>query len=469
MNRIGVYICNYNGKDFTIGCINSVKEQTYEDVDIYVVDNASTDGSVEAINNIFSDVKIIKNEENIGGAGGFDRGLKDGLNRNYEYIVLLDNDVLLDQHVFYNMYRYLENNKDVGIVGSKVMIMDLPDTIQDYGDFLDFKKYKEKNAYIMDKDSEKIPDINECDYVPTCCVMVRKQALLEAGTMPADNFIYYDDIELSHKMKIRGWKVVALGNAKIWHKGGFRKATINTFSRYYFLRNRLNFFAKYIDDSEIDNYVEQTLEDVFRQLYGFNSKNAKEMLETTFYAFDDFLHGVRGKADDYKIMNIGSSSTTLEKIVKDIKCIHIILDDIENITNNQEQLRIILRIFGDIQRFNSNIEIHLSLADEGVEIMDVVDALKKEKIAFEGTDILPIVKNADNNIKYDIVLKKCEHVSQVKKNILPIVYIDRFSNCIASIEEYKYFTGTNQACSFFKNTYRNMLKKAVFRVRNNID
>lgn len=461
MKKVGIYICNYNGKDYVLGCIESLQKQSFTDYDISLVDNASTDGTVDAVKKMYPQVNIIENPENLGGAGGFDKGLRTGLDVGYDYIVLLDNDVRLDEKLLQNMHDFMEGNKDTGIVGAKVMIMDLPDTIQDYGGFLDFDKYIERCDYVMQKDSDKLPEVNDCDYVPTCCVMARREALLEAGTMPADNFIYYDDIEMSHRMRLKGWKVCSLGNARVWHKGGFRKAVVNTFSKYYFLRNRFNFFAKYVDKTRLDDFIEKILDETFMRLYGFNAKNLSELFETSFYAFDDFVHGIRGKADDYKIKTFGESETPLEGIVKKTEKVHIILDDILDF-ENADKLFVVRTYICEMTRINPNVCLYFSCDNSELDIEKLYSAVcnldKENKIK--------AIQKAKEDESYDVVFKQCNHVSEVKSDILPMIYIDRFCNCITSEEEYIYFRGMEAARTFFKNTYRSLLKENINKLRN---
>ena len=77
MNEIGVFICNYNKADYVVECVEKVLNQTLKNLDIYVVDNASTDESVSKLRELFGDtVTVIVNAENIGGSGGFNTGIK---------------------------------------------------------------------------------------------------------------------------------------------------------------------------------------------------------------------------------------------------------------------------------------------------------------------------------------------------------------------------------------------------------
>lgn len=465
MNKIGIFICNYNGKEFTVNCIKSLYEQSEQNFDIYVVDNASTDGSVQEIRSRFSKVILIENKENLGGAGGFDRGLCEGIKKKYKYIMLLDNDVRLDTNTVVSMEKYLDEHEDVGIVGSKVLIMDIPDTIQDFGNYLDFNDYKEINAYSYVKDSAEIPEVNECDYVPTCAVMIRTEMLRISGTMPIDNFIYYDDIELSYKMRLKGWKIVALGNARVWHKGGFRKAAVNTFSRYYFLRNRLNFFAKYIPDEKTDDFIEKMLTEVFSRLYGFHIKGMDEVLQTTLYAFDDFLHKVRGKAASNRISDLSNNPTPFEKIIKDKHKIKINLIDNYISDKPNEIFGILTYIITSLNKVSKQDNIYISLDKCHYSETEFWRNMNMEINLLQHKDVFPKIELAHNHKEFDLELQICEHVSKVKDNILPIVYVDRYCNCISSDVEYNYFTTSEEVEQFFKKIYRPLMADAVKKIR----
>lgn len=468
MNDVGIFICNYNGKEWVMKCIESLSAQTFQKFDIHVVDNASTDGTVKYLSEKYGErIAILSNLENLGGAGGFDRGLQTGLEKGYQYIVLLDNDIVLDKNVIENMRDFMGSHEDVGIVGAKVMIMDKPDTIQDFGNYLDFSKYKEKNGYSWQKDSESIPDINECDYVPTCAVMVRAEVLKKSGTMPADNFIYYDDIELSYKIGLQGYKVVALGNAKVWHKGSFWKANINTFSKYYFLRNRFHFFAKYISEEKIENFTETILSEVIAQLYGYYNKGMKELFQTTVYALDDFLHGIRGKADEYKIMRISDTLTSFEKVIAGKKHIKMIFTDNFLPEDPLDIYRIFLYIVANIQDRCPQKKIWVSLEQCSYDVAEFKELLQKTIEMDKPEFVLPevIVSDPGEDI-FDLELKLCEHVKLVKQPVLPQIYIDKFCNCITSEEEYEYFKSYSVNEKLLKDLYRPLVMQAVKNLRN---
>lgn len=112
---MAIIICNFNKCEYIIKCIDSVLKSSYEDYDIYVVDNASTDDSVKEIRNKFvGQVKLIENDQNLGGSGGFNTGMREALKYDYKYLMLLDNDVMLHKDAIKLSLEYLEKMMMLG-------------------------------------------------------------------------------------------------------------------------------------------------------------------------------------------------------------------------------------------------------------------------------------------------------------------------------------------------------------------
>lgn len=127
---IAVVICNYNKKEYVLKNIESLHQQDMDGFDIYVVDNASNDGSADAVRAAYGDsVYLICNENNLGGTGGFNTGIRAVMEKDYSYILLLDNDVVLKEDALSTLYKDMEDNPDIGIMGAKILKMDYPDII----------------------------------------------------------------------------------------------------------------------------------------------------------------------------------------------------------------------------------------------------------------------------------------------------------------------------------------------------
>lgn len=476
MKPIGIFICNYNGADFVVKCIESLERQTIQNFDIYVIDNASTDHTPEIIRKAFGDkVSLLCNSENLGGAGGFNCGLEYGIFKGYEYIGLLDNDIVLAEDTVEHLYDAISSDLDMGIVGAKIMIMDSPEFIQDFCNHISFKEYKEICGHFREHDTENLDKLEYCDYVPTCAVLIRTEALKIAGTMPVDNFIYYDDIEMSYRMGLFGYKVGAYGKAKVWHKGGFRKKAVNTFSKYYFLRNRLNFFMKYVPEEKIEEFAECVLNQLFPGIIGCYYKKLTNTLQTTIYALDDAIHFARGKAEYHKILPVDEVNL-LGEVLKDKKKIIIKIKGFcQGIEEDETFITLFWALHG-IRLSDNEIIIHIFLENCPYETDFIYQKLKETAKKFEEDENR--IYRADFNVNfikkydpesYDLVFQLCSHVRNIKENILPVMYIDGWCNVIRNERDYNLYFNYESYREFFIMLYKPLLVTATKKLREKIN
>lgn len=346
MKEIGVVICNYNKKNFVLEGIQSVRESTIDNYDIYVVDNASTDGSVDAIRDQYGDqVNLLINKENLGGSDGFYRGLKEVLDRGYRYFFCLDDDALVDERALEILYSYMEENPNVGMAGCRVYHRQFPEYIQQSGLKIDFAKGTATTMGADMLEDGSLPEIVECDAVATCAVMVRAEICKEKniGLIPSDNFIYWDDMEWGHRIARAGYSVVTLGSAKALHQMGANTKKPTTFLNYYMWRNRTRFFMKYTDEKEWDEMSASILSGVFDALYECMYRGEHNNMKSIAYAYQDALRGVRGKAGEDKILSNDANDDKLEQRLRqaDSYCL---------IENGQEEDAVYLRNF--IEKIN---------------------------------------------------------------------------------------------------------------------
>lgn len=305
MKAIGVVICNYNKSQFVTQCIQSVLESKEHNFDIYVVDNASTDDSVEKIRSTFGNqVTLIENTENLGGSGGFNTGLRIVRDKGYDYFFCLDDDAQVDETAIETLYQYMEENPDVGMAGCRVYHAQMPEYIQQCGLMLDFADCSVRTLYADVKEEGQLPDVIECDTVASCAVMVRGKVIRETavGLMPEDNFIYWDDMEWGYRMHLAGYRTVTLGSARALHQMGANEFKMTTFVQYYMWRNRLNFFMKYTPEEQWEQMSVQALGSIFDVLYEKMYREEHNQAKSIYYAYQDALEGVRGKAEAYKIL-----------------------------------------------------------------------------------------------------------------------------------------------------------------------
>lgn len=301
MNKqTAVIICNWNKKEDVLACIDSVFRSNYKEFDLICVDNGSTDGSVKAIQSLRAPIHIISLQENVGGAGGFNAGLEYAMQGSYEYIVLLDNDVIVDETAIASLVSAMELHDELGILGAKIYLAGTENHLQEFGSYIDWDNFNIKPLNQGAKDNNQLPSLLECDYVPACALIVRSDAIRKVGMMDAQYFIYWDDIEWGYRMKQAGYRVMVTSQAKVWHKMGAAERK-NTFATYYFWRNRIHFFVNHISENSVEQFCEKLLNEILLALFFSQYNKQQSLVFTIVNAIMDGLSVTRGQASTNKI------------------------------------------------------------------------------------------------------------------------------------------------------------------------
>lgn len=436
LKSIGIVVCNFNKEDYVLNCVKSLFEQTINDFDIYVVDNASTDNSVMALKETFGDkITLLENEENLGGSGGFNTGLREVLKKDYEYIMCVDNDVVFDKNAVANLKEFLDTHDDVGMVGSQVFFMDDPKYIWNYGGDIDFEDYVQRDNY-RNCTAEEVPIEVYCTYVPACAMMLRNEAVHNVGIMPEENFIYWDDMEWGYRFNQAGYKVAATSSSKVWHKGGGRTAG-NTFNNYYLWRNRIRFFLKVLSVAEREHFAETILEDMFRLVYSCNLKGDYGVVKSVMYAFNDALNGITGKAPEYKIFNRATNGNRLKMALEGAKNVVIKYnDDMEGLGN----------IIRNIRSFAPGMRVVISIKDCKTTV---------ENIQIQYSDCEVVHDYFPES--YDKHLVMCEHIFKITGDMPQDIYIDSWCNIVFSESDYIYASSFEQTKDLFKLCKKSLL------------
>jgi len=428
MKKIGIFICNYNKAEMVVKCVSAILSQTFQDFDVFVVDNASTDHSIEMLEaSCGNAITMIQNGENLGGSGGFGRGIRTALEMGYQYFMLVDNDAFLDAEAVEHLYTYLSQHEDVGICGAKTLYLQDPGRIQDLGGKLDYENYR-WGGVAGGMAELKGNVILECDYVASCCVMARSSAVRVFGGFPEENFIYWDDIEWCTKCWRAGYKVIVNGSAKALHdmSGASRQ---NMFLRYYANRNRLKFFTKYLPTKKLEDFYQKFTEQFFLESYGAMYKGMTGSVMTLWNALDDFMHGITGKAADGKQVPYTKACHRLSEIAKEAESILIYMP--EHTQEDYNTLDMLLRKMADA---NPRLEVNVQFTPE-------------------------------NSHEYDAVFQLCRHITEIRENILPRIYIDRYENMVETEQDYWYFSHYRQALKNFRTMYRPYFEDRIKELR----
>ncbi len=234
--KVSIVILNWNQKDKTLACLRSLKKISYPCYEVVLVDNGSTDDSVNAVKEEFPEIEIIENKRNLGVAGGRNVGINYVQEKGTDYVLLLDNDTIVDKDFITEMVKVGEEDERVGILTGKIYFYSEPDKIWCAGCSLSLYRRHISAIGYDEMDRGQYDEIREVDHVAGCCLMIKKKVIDEIGLLD-QNFIEYftEDTDWCLRAKKKGYKVVYVPRSKIWHHV-VRKTSVN--ERYWYLQGR---------------------------------------------------------------------------------------------------------------------------------------------------------------------------------------------------------------------------------------
>lgn len=226
-----IIIVNWNGKSFLEACLSNLCQESFIAREIILVDNGSTDGSVDYIKQNFPDVLVTELTENSGFTGGNISGLQ--LARG-EFIALVNNDARVDHFWLENLMRPMLENPKVGVCASKLLFENAA-TINSAGDGITsagvgFNRGLQQDVALYDRP----------EFIFGACgaaVLYRRKMLDEIGFLDDDFFLYDEDTDLSFRAQLAGWKCVYVPSAVAYHKGNATAGRLSDTHVYYHTRN----------------------------------------------------------------------------------------------------------------------------------------------------------------------------------------------------------------------------------------
>lgn len=212
---VSVVIPNYNGEKYIEGCLESLKKQTLAPDEIIIVDNASKDRSLDIIKDKYDDyVKLINMPQNKGFSVAVNEGIK---NSTSEYVALLNNDTELDIDWLKELYDSINTYEDVFCVCSKMLRYDKRDIIDDVGDGYTILGWATKRG-----DGKHEQTYNEpCEVFSACAgaAIYKREVFKQIGYFDEDFFAYLEDVDISYRARIYGYKNYFCAKAKVYHIG----------------------------------------------------------------------------------------------------------------------------------------------------------------------------------------------------------------------------------------------------------
>jgi len=234
--KVSIIILNWNQKEMTLKCLASLNKISCPHYEIILVDNGSTDGSVETIKKEFPKVKIIENKRNLGVAGGRNVGIEYVQQKGADYLLLLDNDTTVHKDFITEMVKVGVSDKKAGILTGKIYFYSQPNKLWCAGGSLSLYRCNLSLIGYDEIDRGQYDDIRDVDHVAGCCLMIKKKVIDEIGILD-QNFIEYfsEDTDWCLRAKKKGYKIIYVPKAKIWHHV-IKKTSIST--RHWYLKGR---------------------------------------------------------------------------------------------------------------------------------------------------------------------------------------------------------------------------------------
>ncbi|BCZ47099.1 glycosyl transferase [Clostridium gelidum] len=246
MPIIYIIVINYNGYKDTIECVESLKKINYKNYKIIIVDNASTNNSIMYIKQSLKDCFIIELKENLGFASGNNAGIEYAIKNGGEYVLLLNNDTIVESNFLENMIESFSDNRDIGIVGSKIMYYFNKNIIWYGGGNFNWFKFIPTHYGMRELDKGQCDEQLEMDFMTGCCMLIKKEVFEKVGLLSEEYFMYFEDADFCIKVKEAGYKIWYNPKAVIYHKvGSSGGGEESDFLIKWSTRNRILFMKKY--------------------------------------------------------------------------------------------------------------------------------------------------------------------------------------------------------------------------------
>lgn len=245
--KLFVIILNWNNYGDARECVESVQKSVFGDFKIVIVDNHSTDGSLEKLKEECSDCIFLENEKNLGYAGGNNKGLKYFMENKGDLALILNNDTCVDRNAVKNLVDLALSLPNIGMVGPMLLHYSSPEKIQAMGGgCVNFAQACFTGNYRDQNDNGRFLEPLKTNYLNGACLVIKKEAINSIGYFDEDYYLYGEETDYCKRAVNAGWELRIEPRAKVWHKVARSSGGIKSITRdYYESRNFLYFIKKH--------------------------------------------------------------------------------------------------------------------------------------------------------------------------------------------------------------------------------
>jgi GT2 family glycosyltransferase len=228
----------------------------YLNYSLIIIDNGSSKNDAEKIKERFQNIKVIKLKQNLGFAIANNLGIRIGLKGGADYVLLLNNDTIVDRQFLKKMIQVAEKNHNIGILGPKIYFYDNKNKLHYAGGKLRmYINHSTEGQHEID--IGQYERLKETDWISGACMLIRKSVFEKVGLLPKEYFLSWEDIDLCLAAKKKGYSCVFVPRSHIWHKvsSSFKRENLNYEQVFFGFRNRIIIRYKYLTKSKFVLFI----------------------------------------------------------------------------------------------------------------------------------------------------------------------------------------------------------------------
>lgn len=286
-SSVAIILVNYNGYDDTVECVKSLLQIKYKNYQIFIVDNCSSDTETIKSDGLLNEnTKLIFSIQNLGFSGGNNLAIRDALNLGFDYIVLLNNDTIVEPNFLASLVSEAEQSLDVGAVTGKIYYYYKREDVWSAGG--EYDRNTGLTIQYSGSDTEAFNSKKEITFATGCLLMVPRKVVQKIGLMDEEYFLYSEDSDYCQRIIDAGYKIIYNPQSVIYHKVSASTGDRSPMQQRYMMRNNLYMIKKY-SPTPINAYMKITWH-MFKHVV-----RGRRNFKPTIQGYVDFIQGKIGR------------------------------------------------------------------------------------------------------------------------------------------------------------------------------
>lgn len=247
--KVSIIILNWNSYEVTRDCLLSLEKINYPNYEVVLVDNGSVDGSADKLRHQFPSARLIRNETNLGFAGGNNVAMRDVLARGADYLLLLNNDTIVAPDFLDQLIGGAETKPEIGLVNPKILYYDPADRIWYAGGSYKLGWSFARHLGVHRVDNGKYNRVREVSFVTGCALLVKTEVVRKIGLLDEVFFFGFEDLDWCVRAMREGFRALYVPSAVVWHREGYvtKKNLGKPVKDFYYFKNSVILARKHLE------------------------------------------------------------------------------------------------------------------------------------------------------------------------------------------------------------------------------